>query len=235
MVTGSIEGEGAVFLGAKKLSVGNNNLDTLFSGVILDLPSNGKTGSLHKIGHGTLTLTGANLYTGETVVNGGTLLLNNKTGSATGTSQVQVNAGRLGGRGTVAGAVTIGGGSVPGAVLTPGRSGSKTDILTIQGALTFQLNSTYKCELKSSAASADKVVANGVTINSGAQFSLIDLASAVLPTGTVFTVIDNTSANPISGTFSNLADGSMFPVGSNTFQANYEGGDGNDLTLTVVP
>ena len=24
-------------------------------------------------------------------------------------------------------------------------------------------------------------------------------------------------------------------VGSNTFQANYEGGDGNDLTLTVVP
>jgi hypothetical protein len=23
-------------------------------------------------------------------------------------------------------------------------------------------------------------------------------------------------------------------IGSNTFQANYEGGDGNDLTLTVV-
>jgi len=24
-------------------------------------------------------------------------------------------------------------------------------------------------------------------------------------------------------------------IGSNTFQANYEGGDGNDLTLTVIP
>ena len=36
-------------------------------------------------------------------------------------------------------------------------------------------------------------------------------------------------------TFSNLADGSTFTANGNTFQANYEGGDGNDLTLTVVP
>jgi len=26
----------------------------------------------------------------------------------------------------------------------------------------------------------------------------------------------------------------MITIGSNKFQANYEGGDGNDLTLTVV-
>ena len=38
-----------------------------------------------------------------------------------------------------------------------------------------------------------------------------------------------------SGTFSNLADGSTLTVGNNSFQANYEGGEGNDLTLTVVP
>ena len=35
--------------------------------------------------------------------------------------------------------------------------------------------------------------------------------------------------------FSNLPDGSTVTIGSNTFQADYEGGDGNDLTLTVVP
>jgi len=58
---------------------------------------------------------------------------------------------------------------------------------------------------------------------------------AGLPIGTVFTAISNTSEAPISGTFFNLADGSTFTVGSNTFQATYEGGDGNDLTLTVVP
>ena len=33
--------------------------------------------------------------------------------------------------------------------------------------------------------------------------------------------------------FSNLADGSTFTLGGDTLQVNYEGGDGNDLTLTV--
>ncbi len=33
----------------------------------------------------------------------------------------------------------------------------------------------------------------------------------------------------------NLPDGGSITVGNNTFQASYEGGDGNDLTLTVVP
>ena len=53
--------------------------------------------------------------------------------------------------------------------------------------------------------------------------------------GMVLTVISNTSANPISGDFSNLADGAIVNVNGNNFQASYEGGDGNDLTLTVVP
>jgi hypothetical protein len=51
----------------------------------------------------------------------------------------------------------------------------------------------------------------------------------------VFTAINKTSANPISGRFANLPDGSTITIGGNTFQASYEGGDGNDLTLTVVP
>jgi len=48
-------------------------------------------------------------------------------------------------------------------------------------------------------------------------------------------VLSNTSASPISSTFSNLPDGGIVTVGGANFQANYEGGDGNDLTLTVVP
>jgi len=54
-----------------------------------------------------------------------------------------------------------------------------------------------------------------------------------LATGTVFTVISNTAAIPIVGTFSNLPDGATITIGDNTFEADYEGGDGNDLTLTV--
>ncbi len=48
-------------------------------------------------------------------------------------------------------------------------------------------------------------------------------------------MISNTSANPISGTFSNLPEGAIVNVNGNSLQASYEGGDGNDLTLTVVP
>jgi len=46
-------------------------------------------------------------------------------------------------------------------------------------------------------------------------------------------VIKNTAVTPISGTFSNLPNGAI--VNGNNLQASYSGGDGNDLTLTVVP
>jgi len=144
-----------------------------------------------------------------------------------------VNAGRLGGNGVIAGAVTLGTGTGAGAVLSPGKRAGKLGILTIQGALTFNSDSKYNCGLATKRAVADKVIANGVTIN-GAQFDLLDAGNGVLGPGTAFTVIYNKSATAIAGTFSNLADGSTFTAGSNTFQASYEGGDGNDFTLTVL-
>src|SRR5439155_5297353 len=88
VTVGSIEGTGLVFLGTNNLTVGSNNLSTTFSGVIQD------SGSLTKIGTGILTLIGANTYAGGTTINGGTLLVNNKSDSGTGSDAVQVNAGR---------------------------------------------------------------------------------------------------------------------------------------------
>lgn len=79
------------------------------------------------------------------------------------------------------------------------------------------------------------MVARGVTINSGAQLFFGPIGTGTLAVGTVFTVIDNTATTAIVGVFGNLPDGGTITVGSNTFQADYEGGDGNDLTLTVVP
>ncbi len=87
--------------------------------------------------------------------------------------------------------------------------------------------------MNSTLVTADQVAAKGVTINSGATVTIGDLGSGTLTSGTVFTVINNTAATPIAGTFSNLADGSTLIVGSNTYKASYEGGNGNDLTLTV--
>jgi hypothetical protein len=107
--------------------------------------------------------------------------------------------------------------------------------LTIQSALTFKSDATYHCVLATKAAQADQVSALGVTISSGAQFKLQTVKKKRLSVGQSFVVINNTSASPISGTFTNLADGSTLNSGNNHFQASYEGGNGNDLTLTVVP
>src|SRR5262249_36192635 len=153
---------------------------------------------------------------------------------ATGKGSVQVNAGTFGGAGIVAGAVTFGTGSGAGSFLAPGKSGVKPGTLTIQGALTMKADATYKVTLDSRSVAADSVSANSVSLQ-GTSILFNDLGTSVLPAGTTFTVINNAAATPISGVFKNLADGATVTVGSNTLKANYEGGDGNDLTLTVVP
>ncbi len=230
---GSIEGSGTVFLGANNLTVGSNNLNTKFSGVI----SGDSGGALTKVGTGKLVLSHRNTYTGGTTIKRGKLMVNNIGGSGTGSGPVQVDGGWLGGKGIIAGAVTVGTGSGSGAVLAPGyvHGLGSPGALTIQSALTFSVDATYNVDVNSSNATADEVVANGVTINSGAQFSFADLGSGTLTPGTVFTVINNTAATPIAGTFSNLPDGSIFTSNGNTYQVSYQGGDGNDLTLTVIP
>ena len=66
---------------AVTIQVGNNNASTSYSGILSG------PGALTKIGTGTLTLSGANTYTGATTINGGTLSISadNNLGGAAGT------------------------------------------------------------------------------------------------------------------------------------------------------
>ncbi|HEX3420445.1 MAG TPA: autotransporter-associated beta strand repeat-containing protein, partial [Candidatus Udaeobacter sp.] len=228
---GSIEGDGLVLLGNNKLITGSNDLSTTFSGIIQN------TGSLEKIGRGTLTLTGENTYAGGTTIEGGKLLVANQSGSATGSGPVSVTTGALGGSGIIAGAATIGTGSGTDALLAPAAGTTVQATLTIASALTFNTNGTYTCTFraKQNRGRTDHVIANGVTINNGAMIVLSGQTRGTLTQGLVLTLISNTSANPISGAFSNLPDGSVVAINGNNFKASYSGGDGNDLTLTVVP
>lgn len=235
---GSLSGTGPVFLGTRKLTSGRNLMSTTYSGLLQDGGISGGTGgSFAKVGSGTLTLMGANTYTGSTSLNGGTLKLINTTGSVTGTGPVQANAGNLGGSAIIAGAVTIGANNADRPHLAPATGSQVPGSLTMESGLIFNSNGGYNYLLRAKGRRilADRVNANGVIINSGATFTLLATVKGAVQIGTTATVINNTSANPISGTFANLADGAVLTVGSNKFQANYKDGDGNDLTLTVVP
>jgi autotransporter-associated beta strand protein len=239
---GSIEGDGTIILGSRHLTVGLNNLSTTFAGLIEDGPGF-SGGALTKTGDDVLVLTGANTYTGGTTLKGSpsnkgnaTLEVDNTTGSGTGSGPVVVKGGALRGTGTIAGPVTIAGvhnGPSEDTFLAPGKFGKTAPAtLTIQNTLTLGPIATY--EVSMTATTATKVVANGVTIDtSSADIRFTHLFHGTLPPGTVFTIIDNTSASSIVGTFLNLHDGWTFTQFGNTYKANYQGGDGNDLTLTV--
>jgi len=162
---GSIEGNGSVFLGAKNLVVGGNNLSTIFSGVIQDNGLFGGTGgSLTKTGTGTLVLSGTNTYTGATTINGGVLEVD---GAITNSSSVTVNAGgTLTGTGLVdppnTATVASGGTFAPGNG-TPGTS------MTISGNLAFQSGAQYWVQLNPATSSFANVTGmatlGGATVN----------------------------------------------------------------------
>jgi autotransporter-associated beta strand protein len=112
---------------------------------------------LTKRGSGTLALTGSNSYTGGTTVSNGTLLVNNATGSGTGTGPVFVAIGStLGGSGSIAGPVTFAGGGA----LSPGNG---VGTLTINNSLTLANGVALQFELGSN---SDLLVVGGdLTLN----------------------------------------------------------------------
>ena len=223
----SVQGNGLVVLGSSSLTI-NNKLNVTFGGVISG------SGALIKTGKGRLDLTNGSTHIGGVIVKAGTLLADNTTGSATGTGAVRVDSGALGGNGTISGAVTIGS-DTPGngSFLTPGQSFTHPGTITIENSLTFASDGFFNVGL-TRGPTASQVVANGVTIQTGAQFAFFNNRGLAVPVGTVLTLINNTAATPIVGVFDNLPDGLVFTDHGNKFVANYEGGDGNDLTLTSI-
>jgi fibronectin-binding autotransporter adhesin len=102
--------------------------------------------SLTKTGGGRLSLTAANTYTGDTIITGGTLLVNNSTGSATGSGTVTVNSGAtLGGSGTISGDVFVDGTLAPGN--SPGTLTVSNLTLTSSAYLTYELGATNASDL----------------------------------------------------------------------------------------
>ena len=141
-------------------------------GGTIDVPTGGTTftvtsniagaGGLTKSGGAKLTLTGANGYQGGTIVDSGTLLANNTTGSGTGSGGVTVNSGGIfGGTGSISGAVTVNAGGT----LAPGASIESLDI----GGLTLT--------------SATSALALELEIDASPQADLLNVMGGVSPGG----------------------------------------------------
>jgi autotransporter-associated beta strand protein len=168
---GSILGAGGSAACTINWEVGARNNNSAFAGTINNSQFSG-TGSvarITKVGTGVWTLTNASTYTGGTFINAGTLMVNNTTGSGTGTGDVVVNqSGTLSGSGTIAGKVIVnnGGTLAPGngtgilscdsdVVLTDdaileidiAQGTPANDLLRVKG--TLQLNGTLKLNIPS--------------------------------------------------------------------------------------
>ena len=129
-----------------------------WNGNIID-PVGGTTNlAVRKDGLGTWTLSGANTYTGPTVVSNGTLLVSGSLGAS---SSVTVQGGTLAGTGTIAGPVTIN-------ALGTLAPGSSAGALTINNSLT--LNGTTVMEV--SHAATDRVTGLG-TVTLGGTLQVV--------------------------------------------------------------
>ena len=157
--------------------IGGRNLDTTFAGKITEvIPA--RTAAITKVGTGSFTLTSANTHTGPTLINGGTLFVNNTTGSGTGTNYVAVNdSGTLGGTGFIFGPVT----NFAGGTISPGSNG--VGQLTLKSNLFLSAGSAVNFDVGTT---SDKlVVSNSLVLNG--IFNVTNAAGFGFGTYTVMT------------------------------------------------
>ena len=218
VTVGSIEGSGAVILAANNLTVGSNNLTTIFSGTI-----NGG-GSLTKIGSGTLALSGANTYTGGTQINAGSLLANNSSGSATSSGAVIVTNGGsvLGGIGTIGGSVTIN----TDAALLGGDATMASGALSVGNDVILNSGSIIKLVLGASGAHSSVTRTGGTwTFAANQKFTFLDVGAQPGAYDNIITGLAGDPGGTASWTITNAGFAGTF---------TYDGAGNIDLNLTAV-
>jgi fibronectin type 3 domain-containing protein len=129
--------------------------------------------SLVKTSPGTVALASGNVYSGGTTISGGTLLVNNTSGSGTGSGAIAVgSSGTLGGTGIISGAVTVNSGGA----LAPGNP---LGTLTISNNLTLAAGSATFVQVQDSPPTNGAVTVSG-TLSAGGTLNVTNIGGALV-------------------------------------------------------
>jgi fibronectin-binding autotransporter adhesin len=161
------------------------------------------TGTVSEIGGGNLILSGANSYSGATLVTNGTLELDE---TSSGTGPVTATAGTvLSGLGVINGPVTVAGELSPGSSTLPGNFQAEDGLTLSAGStLNFGLSAS---DTSTSDGANDSVVVTGNLHVSG---NSINVNFAGIPQSSTYTLL--TYSGTLSGTFNPVVTGTHFPV-----------------------
>ena len=153
-----------------------------------------------------------------TKIGAGTLTLN---GTNTFTGGTTISAGKLVLRSCLTNSVAVTTGT-----LAP--SGAPT----ITGNVAINSGGRFAVQLNGPAAGIqyDQLTVSGTVTLAGA----LDIAASTnLPPGSTFTIINNTGAGAVSGTFLGKPNNSAFSTNGYNWRISYNGGTGNDVTLSL--
>jgi autotransporter-associated beta strand protein len=209
-------------------------------------------GALTKNGNGTLTLNGANSFSGGLTVSGGRVLVNNTTGSGTGSGNILLNGGTIGGSGNITGGLTLNSGTK----ISAGQNSGTLRVGTLTtGSQTWNGGSSADVELKDATGTAgsgwDAVSINGSLALNATPLNQITINLSTLNAGNTAGSAANFDANGnyqwtflettggITGfdasAFNVITTGFGNPLnGTSMFMISLVDG-GNGLALTYVP
>jgi autotransporter-associated beta strand protein len=177
------------------------------------------SGGFTKVGNSALVLTTTNAYTGNTLVNVGTLQLGSAgtaDGAIPGSASIIIAAGAvidasqrsdltltltngqtLQGNGSVYGMLTVG----PGATVSGGISSSATGILTVTNTVTLLGNALMKINVAGATNDVINDATNGATINLGGTLTVTNISATPFAVGNSFRLFN---AAAYSGAFTGV-------------------------------